>query len=200
MDRGEAVTRLQTCGMATLVDVGERAGEQRAVGAGSLREIIMGAQDNLTTVLAVVLGVAIGSGELQAIALAGSAAGIAEAISMGGVLYTATRAERDLAERRADAERCSGPLKDPLAAAIVTFLAALVAAAIPLAPFVVLPVAWATPVAAVLSISALFALGAWTGGITGCGRWRDGARFVLIGGLAALAAALVGAALRSSPA
>lgn len=200
MDRREAVTRLQTCGMATLVDVDERAGEQRAVGAGSLREIIMGAQDNLTTVLAVVLGVAIGSGELQAIALAGSAAGIAEAISMGGVLYTATRAERDLAERRADAERCSGPLKDPLAAAIVTFLAALVAAAIPLAPFVVLPVAWATPVAAVLSISALFALGVWTGGITGRDRWRDGARFVLIGGLAALAAALVGAALRSSPA
>jgi VIT1/CCC1 family predicted Fe2+/Mn2+ transporter len=55
-------------------------------------------------------------------------------------------------------------------------------------------------VAAVLSVAALFALGAWTGGITGRGRWRDGVRFVVIGGLAALAAALVGAALKSSPA
>jgi VIT1/CCC1 family predicted Fe2+/Mn2+ transporter len=186
--------------MATRVDVDDHAQEARAVGSGSLREIIMGAQDNLTNVLAVVLGVAVGSGELQAIALAGCAAGIAEAISMGGVLYTATRAEHDLAERCAEAERPTGPLKDPLSAAVVTFLAALVAAAIPLAPFVVLPVAWATPVAAVVSISALFALGAWTGGITGRGRWRDGARFVVIGGLAALAAALVGAALKSSPA
>ncbi|HZD17950.1 MAG TPA: VIT1/CCC1 transporter family protein [Actinomycetota bacterium] len=53
--------------------------------AGDLREIVMGAQDNLTTVLAVVLGVAIGSGDASTVALAGLAAGLAEAISMGGV-------------------------------------------------------------------------------------------------------------------
>jgi predicted membrane protein (TIGR00267 family) len=165
----------------------------------------MGAQDNLTTVLAVVLGVAIGSGEIQAVALAGCAAGIAEAISMGGVLYTATRAERDLAAANGDAERDlaatngdaeRGRLKDPVAAGAVTFSAALMAAAIPLAPFVVLPVRWAALAAVLLSVGALFGLGAWTGRITGRGPWRDGLRFVAIGGLAALAAALVGAALK----
>ncbi len=56
----------------------------------------MGAQDNLTNVLAVVLGVAVGAGRADMVALAGLAAGIAEAISMGGVLYTGTQADRDL--------------------------------------------------------------------------------------------------------
>jgi VIT1/CCC1 family predicted Fe2+/Mn2+ transporter len=78
----------------------------------------------------------------------------------------------------------------------VTFSAAVLAATIPLAPFVFLPVRWAALTAVVLSMAALFGLGAWTGSITGRGRWRDGLRFVAIGGLAALAAALVGAALK----
>ena len=85
-----------------------------------LREIIMGAQDNLTNVLAVVLGVAIGSGETSTVALAGLSAGLAEAISMGGVLYNATKAERDLAIR---AGRSFG--KRPVRAGVVTALAAL---------------------------------------------------------------------------
>jgi vacuolar iron transporter family protein len=164
-------------------------------GSGSMREIIMGAQDNLTTVLAVVLGVAIGSGEVRTVALAGMAAGVAEAISMAGVLYTATRAERDLAHSQGLA--ANGTLKDPIVAAVVTFGAAVVAAAIPLGPFAVLPLQPAAVAAAVLSVAALFALGFWTGGVTQKSRWGAGARFVLIGGLAALGSALVGTALHS---
>lgn len=170
----------------------------RAAAAGSLREIIMGAQDNLTTVLAVVLGVAIGSGKLEAIALAGMAAGVAEAVSMGGVLYTATRAEHDLERNGGGARGSAGALKDPLVAASVTFAAAVVAAAVPLAPFAVLPVRWATAAAAALSVTCLFLLGWWAGGVTGQRRLRAGARFVTIGGFAALASALVGALLRTT--
>jgi predicted membrane protein (TIGR00267 family) len=165
-----------------------------------MREIIMGAQDNLTTVLAVVLGVAIGSGELQTIALAGVAAGVAEAISMGGVLYTATRAERELegARKGKDEPGTIDDSVDPVVAALVTFAAAILAAAIPMAPFAVLSVRWATLAAAVLSLLSLFVLGWWTGSVTGGTRWSAGVRFVTIGGLAALAAALVGAALRTN--
>lgn len=171
--------------------------ERAPIGAQNLREVVMGAQDNLTTVLAVVLGVAIGSGELHVIALAGVAAGLAEAISMGGVLYTTTRAERDLAVANGDpTPTTTSRLKDPVAAAAVTFSAALLAAAIPLAPFAVLPIRWAMLAAVVLSVGCLFGLGAWAGTITRRGWWRDGLRFVAIGGLAALAAALVGAALK----
>jgi len=165
-------------------------------GRRSLREIVMGAQDNLTTVLAVVLGVAIGSGEVRTVALAGLAAGTAEAISMAGVLYTATRAERDLAE--AEGRELNGTLNEPIVAAIITFGAAIVAAVIPLAPFAVLPLHVAAVASAVLSVSALFGLGVWTGGVTRKSRWGSGARFVAIGGLAALGSALVGAALRAN--
>jgi VIT1/CCC1 family predicted Fe2+/Mn2+ transporter len=49
--------------------------------------------------------------------------------------------------------------------------------------------------AAVLSILALFGIGSWTGGITGDRWWRSGVRFVVIGGMAAAAAALVGVVL-----
>jgi VIT1/CCC1 family predicted Fe2+/Mn2+ transporter len=166
-------------------------------GSGTLREIILGAQDNLINVLATVLGVAIGSGSTKIVALAGLASGIAEAISMGGVLYTSTSAERDLQRRVSGNEVPATETKDPLTAALVTFAAALVAAAIPLAPFAVLPIRWAMPAAAVLSLVALFALGGYTGGVTGRRWWRDGVRFVAIGSLAALAAALVGAALKT---
>ena len=176
---------------------------RNVAGATSMREIVMGAQDNLTNVLAVVLGVAIGAGEVRTVALAGLAAGIAEAISMGGVLYTSTRAERDLAlEMSAGAAEQAAPvlavfLHDPLRAALITAGAALVAALVPLAPFAFLSLTPAMTVSAGVSLAALFGLGSWTGAVTRQTWWQAGVRFVAIGGLAALGAALVGTLLRA---
>lgn len=172
-----------------------RGGAQAPPGAASLREIVMGAQDNLTNVLAVVLGVAIGSGDVATVALAGLASGMAEAISMAGVLYTATRAERDLGERSGEPR---GAVKEPLGAAVVTFGAAIAAALIPLAPFAVLSLGPAMITSPAVSVVALFALGGWTGRVTGQPWRRAGLRFVVIGGLAAAGAALVGVALRTN--
>jgi VIT1/CCC1 family predicted Fe2+/Mn2+ transporter len=166
---------------------------RRTLGAGHLREIVMGAQDNLTNVLAVVLGVAIGSGDASTVGLAGLAAGLAEAISMAGVLYTSTRAERDLASAAGGSFA-----KRPAVAAAATFTAALLAAIVPLWPFAVLPLGTAMAVTTALSLGALFALGSWTGRITGDRRWRSGVRFLAIGGAAAAAAALVGTVLETN--
>jgi len=182
-----------------------RAG--RADGEGfiarlTVRETLMGAQDNLTNVLAVVLGVAVGSGRADFVALAGLAAALAEAISMGGVLYTATRADLDLDARAAEAAApqrlLSRPRLLPLQAAAVTFSAALLAGLIPLAPFAVLPLMPAVIVSLVVSVSALFVLGSWKGRVTGRSWRRDGLQLVAIAGLAALAAALIGIVLRVS--
>lgn len=173
-----------------------------------LREIVMGSQDNLTNVLAVVLGVAIGSGKAATVALAGLAAGLAEAISMAGVLYTATRAERDLEllRRRASGDPAavdgtSGPRPNqrPLRAGAVTFAAGIVAAVVPLAPFAVLPLVWACVASIVVSLAALFALGGWKGALTGRSWWRDGLQLLAIGGVAALAAAVLGTLLKVAP-
>jgi vacuolar iron transporter family protein len=116
---------------------------------------------------------------------------------MGGVLYTSTCAERDLLLRDGESVQLLGRL-DPLRAGVVTFVAAAVAAAIPLAPFAFLSIGPAIALSAVLSVFALFALGGWKGGATGRRWWKDGLQFVAIGGVAALASAIIGAALRTN--
>ena len=174
----------------------ETSGAKAPRGARDLREIILGAQDNLINVLATVLGVAIGSGRADVVALAGLASGVAEAISMGGVLYTSTAAEVHL-EASGSEQRSSVLMKDPLRAAFVTFLAAAVAALIPLAPFAVFALRPAMVASAAFSVIALFALGGWKARVTRRPWWIDGFQFVVIGSLAALASALVGSLLRT---
>jgi VIT1/CCC1 family predicted Fe2+/Mn2+ transporter len=163
----------------------------------TLREILMGAQDNLTNVLAVVLGVAIGAGRSDLVALAGSAAAIAEAISMGGVLYTSSRAQRQ-AERAAGEPAAHGveTRLSPAWSGLTTFGAALVAGLIPLAPFWVLPFSSAAVLSVLISLGVLFGLGALTGRISGGTWWRDGLRLLVVAGLAALAAAAIGATIQ----
>ena len=163
----------------------------------TVREIVMGAQDNLTTVLAVMLGVSIGSGRADMVALAGLSAAVAEAISMGGVLYSSTRAEVAL-----EAHTASGLTTNrrtalaPAASGIVTCLAALGGGLVPLTPFMLLPLPAAVYVSVAASVVALFLLGSLIGRISGSTWWRDGLRLLIVAGLAAIASAAVGAALR----
>jgi predicted membrane protein (TIGR00267 family) len=162
----------------------------------TVREILMGAQDNLTTVLAVVLGVSIGSNRADLVALAGLSAAVAEAVSMGGVLYNSTRAEEVLEARlRADRTVTRRTTLAPAQSGLVTFVAAMLAGLIPLAPFAVLPLPAAVPVSIGSSVVALFLLGSAIGRISGATWWRDGFRLLLVAGLAAIASAAVGAVL-----
>ena len=165
----------------------------------TVREVLMGAQDNLTNVLAVMLGVSIGSGRADLVALAGLSAAVAEAVSMGGVLYSSTRAEGvlDARTRGPDGDRAGQPAVPaglaPIQSGAVTFVAALLGGLVPLAPFAVLPLPVAVPASLAISIGALFVLGSAIGRVSGSVPWRDGLRLVLVAGLAALAAALIGA-------
>jgi VIT1/CCC1 family predicted Fe2+/Mn2+ transporter len=163
----------------------------------TVREILMGAQDNLTTVLAVTLGVAIGSGRADLVALAGLSAAVAEAVSMGGVLYNSTRAEEALEARlRTDADPAPRTTLPPAQSGLVTFVAAMLAGLIPLAPFAILPLSAAVPVSIVVSVAAMFVVGSAIGRVSGSVWWRDGLRLLAVAGLAAVAAAAVGTVLR----
>src|SRR3990172_8966993 len=145
-----------------------RAGGGGFIARLTVRETLMGAQDNLTNVLAVVLGVAVGSGRADFVALAGLAPPRPPAGPAGGGAVNATPA------------------------------APVLAGLIPLAPFAVLPLMPAVVVSLVVSVSALFVLGSWKGRVTGRSWRRDGLQLVAIAGLAALAAALIGIVLRVS--
>lgn len=168
---------------------------RRVLERATVREILMGAQDNLTNVLAVVLGVTIGAGRADFVALAGLSAGIAESVSMGGVLYNSTRAERQLAAQGnghagPDASRLS-----PVLSGVVTAISSVLAGLVPLAPFAFLPVSSAIWVTMILSLSGLFLLGSVTGRVAGGGWLVEGLRLVAVAGIAALAAAVVGSTL-----
>ncbi|MEX2183747.1 MAG: VIT1/CCC1 transporter family protein, partial [Chloroflexota bacterium] len=83
----------------------------------------------------------------------------------------------------------------PFWSGVATFAAALIGGLVPLAPFLLLPLPAAVAVSVATSVAALFGLGLVIGRVSGTVPWRDGVRLVLIGSVAALAAALVGAAL-----
>jgi VIT1/CCC1 family predicted Fe2+/Mn2+ transporter len=156
----------------------------------------MGAQDNLTNVLAVMLGVSVGAGRSDLVALAGLSAAVAEAVSMGGVLYSSTRAETRHLERLRGAPSAPTGALTPAQSGLMTFVAGLVGGLVPLAPFAVLPLQSAVLVALAISVVSLFALGSWTGRISGSSWWRDGLRLLAVAGVAAGAAAVVGTVLR----
>ena len=155
----------------------------------------MGAQDNLTNVLAVMLGVSIGSGRSDLVALACISAAVAEAVSMGGVLYSSTRAG-NITSDGCTATQPNRPRPTPSQSGLTTFTAALIGGLVPLVPFAVLPLRAAVVASVAISIVALFALGSWTGKISGGVWWRDGLRLLLVAGIAAFAAAAVGTTLR----
>jgi VIT1/CCC1 family predicted Fe2+/Mn2+ transporter len=165
---------------------------RRVLERATLREVLMGAQDNLTNVLAVVLGVAIGAGRAELVALAGLSAAIAESVSMGGVLYSSTRASQGL--ERASGAGATADLT-PVQSGVTTAVAALLGGLVPLAPFAVLPLGQAVAASLAASVVALFALGSVTGHLSRQTWWRDGVRLVAVAALAALAAAIVGTLL-----
>jgi VIT1/CCC1 family predicted Fe2+/Mn2+ transporter len=170
----------------------ERADHRRLLERATLREILMGAQDNLTNVLAVVLGVTIGAGRAELVALAGLSAAIAESVSMGGVLYSSTRASQGL--ERADGLEPALELP-PVVSGLTTAVAALLGGLVPLAPFAVLPLGAAVATSVAVSVASLFVLGSVTGHLSRQTWWRDGLRLVAVAALAALAAAIVGTML-----
>ena len=89
----------------------------RIIERAAVREILMGAQDNLTNVLAVMLGVSIGSGRSDLVALACISSAVAEAVSMGGVLYSSTRAGNNHERRvHGDQPKSSEAYPEPIGA------------------------------------------------------------------------------------
>lgn len=70
-----------------------------------LRDFILGIQDGLVNVLALVLGVATATNDIRIILIAGLAAAFAESISMAAVAYTSTKAAHDYYEKELESER-----------------------------------------------------------------------------------------------
>jgi len=213
--------------------------------SGTLRAVIFGVSDGLTSNLSLVMGVAGASAEPKFILLAGIAGLLAGSFSMAAGEYISMKSQRELYERQIALERSEleampqeeqaelasiyrskgfsdaeartiaerifqdpaaaldtlireelgldpSELGSPVGAALGSFCAFAIGAAIPVAPYLFGGTALVFTVSLVLSLIALFAVGAGMSLLTGRSLVFSGARQVVIGGAAAAVTFAVG--------
>jgi vacuolar iron transporter family protein len=160
-----------------------------------LRDLVYGANDGIITTFAVVAGVAGGALSARAVLIVGAANLIADGLSMGVGNYLGIRSQESVRAARGLPEEESSPVKH----AGLTFLAFVVAGAIPLVPYVMVPAADIRFSAAGTFI-ALFGVGALRSVVTIDRWWIAGLEMLALGvvvaGAAYGAGAIVGAAIR----
>jgi VIT1/CCC1 family predicted Fe2+/Mn2+ transporter len=161
----------------------------------TLRDIILGGQDGLVNVLGIALGLYAANANGRVILIAGLAAAVSEAVSMGAVAYTSASADKNRLERP------DGKQSDLIFSGIVVGITALIGAIIPLLPFILLSTNGTTTagisIAIALSAIVLFVLGISKARSVGGVWWRSGLLILFIGMISAFAGFLVGLVLKT---
>jgi len=175
-------------------------------GAIARRYFVIGAFDGALTILGVILGAYVTEGHAhpelakQLILGAGFAGGIALAVSSTVGAYEAERVEHVLNHQqleRAMLRTVEGTRKEAMrvsiwVSALSHGIAPLLAAFVPLVPFLFMPLDLAVTTAIVLTIGFLFALGAYLGSLIKEMILYTGLRFVIAGLGTAVVLILVG--------
>jgi vacuolar iron transporter family protein len=155
-----------------------------------VRELIYGSNDGIITTFAVVAGVAGGSLSGTVVLICGAANLFADGLSMAVGNYLSIRAHESVLEAEGQPEEEAAPLRH----AFATFAAFVVAGALPLLPYL-LPgtppgrFAWSI----VLTLLALFAVGAMRSLFTNIRWWSGGLEMLALGAVVALVAYASGA-------
>jgi VIT1/CCC1 family predicted Fe2+/Mn2+ transporter len=157
-----------------------------------VRELIYGANDGIITTFAVVAGVSGGGLALRVVLIIGAANLLADGLSMAVGNYLSIRAHESVLEAQGAPEEESFPLRHALA----TFAAFVVAGALPLIPY-------ALPgrglerfeLSIVLTLAALFTVGALRALIANVRWWYGGAEMLALGAVVAAVAYGSGAAV-----
>lgn len=148
-------------------------------------EVVYGSNDGLITTFAVVAGVTGAALDNSVVLILGFASLFADGASMAAsdFLSHRSREARDGADGEPPPQRTAG----------ATFVAFVVAGAVPLASYVIpMPQAWRFPIAASLTAVTLFAIGAGRSAVTSRSWWRSGGEMLAVGTGAAVIAYIVG--------
>jgi VIT1/CCC1 family predicted Fe2+/Mn2+ transporter len=164
--------------------------EPAAIARHYVRDVVYGANDGIITTFAVVAGVAGGSLSHLAVLVVGAANLLADGLSMGVGNFLAIRAHEGARAAQDLPEEESCPARHGFA----TFLAFVIAGAVPLAPFIIpgdltAQFAWSSA----LTLAALFAVGAARSLVTTEKWWRTGAEMLAMGAVVAAVAYGAGA-------
>jgi len=160
-----------------------------------MRDLVYGANDGIITTFAVVAGVAGGALSARAVLIVGVANLFADGLSMGVGNYLGIRSHESARAALGLPEEEARPVRHGVA----TFLAFVVAGAIPLLPYVVMPVG-SLAQSTLFTFAALFAVGALRSAVTADRWWTAGLEMLGLGAVVAASAyacgAIVGAIVR----
>jgi VIT1/CCC1 family predicted Fe2+/Mn2+ transporter len=159
-----------------------------AIARHYIRDLIYGANDGIITTFAVVAGVAGGALSTRAVLIIGAANLFADGLSMGVGNYLSIRSHESARAAQGLPEEEARPARHGTA----TFLAFVVAGAIPLVPYLFLGAA-ATWISVVATFAALFIVGSMRAIVTIDRWWSAGLEMLGLGALVAAAAYGAGA-------
>lgn len=151
-----------------------------------LRSIVFGVTDSLVSTVGLLAGIDIAGAGHKAIAATGAVYAIVEAFSMAVGNYLSEQSGEEY-EAKANVSA-----RTPLLVAVVMFVTFVVAAIIPLAPYLFLGDPAALAVSVIVSILALFVVGAIGARISHVPVLWRGVRMALLGGAAILIGVIVG--------
>jgi VIT1/CCC1 family predicted Fe2+/Mn2+ transporter len=152
-----------------------------------LRSWMFGCEDGLVSTTGSIVGIAVGSGDGDVVAMAGIVLVAVEAVSMGAGQLLSERAVHELERGHADS---------PLAGAGLMAAAYAVAGFVPLAPILLTRSANAAVLSVAVALTALAVLGVVKAKIVGVSRLRSGAEVLLVGGAACAVGILAGVVFR----
>ncbi|WP_373184988.1 VIT1/CCC1 transporter family protein [Halopseudomonas sp.] len=166
-------------------DVQNRPQKWRSLLQKYLPDLVYGANDGLVTTFAIVAGVAGASLSNTVVLILGFASLLADGFSMATSDYLSERTPTDIKDQR---ERGSAARHG-----FATFVGFIVPGIVPLIAYL-LPLAPSLqfPLAAVLTLLTLFAVGAGRGAVSRLPPWKAGGEMLLVGALAAAVAYGVG--------
>lgn len=173
--------------------------ENFAARLNQLRAAVLGANDGIVSVAAVVVGVAGATAQIGPILTAGAAAVIGGAVSMALGEYVSVSSQRDaLLDRRAKGQHVDDEdLVSAWRAAGASFVAFFVGAILPMAAILLPPASVRIPITFAATLLALAITGAVAAGIGGGSKLRAAMRVVIGGALALAVTFLVGSLLGS---
>jgi len=159
-----------------------------------IRELVYGANDGVITTFAVVAGVAGGGLPLSAVLIVGAAHLLADGLSMGVGSYLAIRAHESVLESQSLPQQEARPFRHGAA----TFAAFVAAGCIPLVPYAIPPLPLDRFAASiVLTMLALFTVGALRSMISSVRWWRAGLEMFALGAIVAAVAFASGSVVAS---
>ncbi len=150
-----------------------------------VRNLVFGAEDSLVSTVGLLSGVSAGGMDRGVILLTGMVLILVEAFSMGVGSFLSEESAEEYVSRR------TVPGDGAALGGVIMFISYFVAGFVPLGPYILLGTE-AFWVSIVVSLVALFLLGALSAKFFGIRIWHSGLRMLILGGLAVLVGMAVG--------